>query len=145
MDITAPNHILKYCYSIEGGQFKKIYSDFNDYYHRVYQIKCSCKCDGFRICIDDCPTVTAICSNCGACITLYDLDEYDASERPSWINWRTPSKYEYSYNSETLFNICVMYEYGEEYASNNDISWFTAWGYNNNIDSIVEIISDETT
>ena len=117
----APDHVMKYCSNIESRCFSDIYEKFNDNYHCVYQIKCSCCCDEFHIYMDECPTVTAICSKCKKQIVLYDLDEYDASEKPSWINWRPTNEFEYSHLGETLFKICVMYEY-DELSANNDLS-----------------------
>ena len=38
-----------------------------------------------------------------------------------------------------------MYEYSDDFSSYDDLSWFTAWGYNRNIDNVFEIITDETT
>lgn len=145
MDKLAPNHVIEYCDNVKQNCFVEIYEKYNDFYHRVYQIKCSCHCDEFRIYMDDCPTVIAECSRCKKRIVLYDLDKYDASEKPSWIKWRSPNKFEYSYADETLFNICVMYEYSDDFSSYDDLSWFTAWGYNRNIDNVFEIITDETT
>ncbi|OOM06330.1 hypothetical protein [Clostridium saccharobutylicum] len=150
MERICPKHVEGFIETIDNGDKYKI-DDFNEFdkYTFPYEIKCSCTNKIFKIYIDEHPSVVAECSRCGKKIIVYDLKYYPAATK---IKKEFPLKEYVSRNGDELFNICVVYEYSDEFEyeddvefDKNDISWCTVYGYGIKSKKVFEIISDETT
>ena len=115
-----------------------------DEYHLSYLVKCKCGCEEFEVLINTEPLVLAICTKCEESVTVYNLRYYPAATL-------LPDDRETKYTSpegDTIFNLCVVYEYPEleesEEFNQNDITWCEIYGFGVNSKKSFLIINDET-
>lgn len=150
MDETCPEH-LEGLYEIlkDLSKYDIQYLDDLNEYTFAHEIKCTCLNKEFIIYKDGHPTVIAECNCCGKRITVYDLDFYPAATK---IKEKLPMERYLSENGDELFNICVLYEYSDEFEyeddvefDRNDISWCVIYGYGLKSKKIFQIINDETS
>ena len=146
MKYCCPDHIDGLCQPvIDESPFREIRDKFSNQHHLVYQVKCDCGCYVFRMVCDKNPTVVAVCPNCGRKITVFDQAEYTTGsprEALEGILLKTNG-------GNDLFEVCVMYEYGELYDPErpfdfNDVSWGTVWAMDEQGRKITMVIDKET-
>lgn len=136
----APDHIKEYCYCDHTDQhFSKLFDEFDDAYTAIYKIKCSCGCSRFKVYVDPNPTVEAVCVHCEKRICVYDLIHYPAAVKCPCDN-DTFSIVDL--NSHSEFEVYAIYEYSDDYDSENDITWCHVFAGSEK--ELVEIIDDET-
>lgn len=108
-------------------------------------VQCVCANDEFKILINELPIVDAICTKCEEKIKLYDLNFYPAATiipaSDEYIKY-------YSSEGDSVFNLCVLFEYPElekdEVFDPDDISWCIIWGRGIKSGQVFEILNDET-
>ena len=132
MRYCCPDHMNGSCMEvIDQSPFREVRDKFANKHHFLYQVKCNCGCYVFRVICDKNPVVVAECPNCGKKITVFDQEEYtthsEENQPIQGIKLKTNSGNE-------LFEVCAMYEYGEEWSPEadstfdyNDVSWGTVW------------------
>ena len=142
MKILAPNHIKEYCtVMLKNSHFKKLSEEFSDEYATVYQLQCKCGCFEFNVFEEEYPTVYVECEKCKNRVTVYDLSYYPAARKSQYKSELVKVKDD----EFEMFEVCVLYEYGDDYEGNDDISWCTVWLYNPQNDNLMELISHETS
>lgn len=124
---------------IDQSPFRELRDKYANKHHFLYQVKCQCGCYVFRVVCDKNPVVVAECPACGKKITVFDQTEYSTC---SEANMKLPGIMLKTNSGNELFQLCVMYEYGEtfhpEYSEAwesgnenvfdfNDVSWGTVW------------------
>lgn len=105
-------HVKDYCIiAKEDEAYRKLADKYQDDYHFVYKIKCSCCNDRFKVYKDEHPTVVIKCSDCNEEIIVYDLKYY-----PAAIKLEDKLKMEQvSYSDNSIFNIYSIYEYSDDF------------------------------
>lgn len=136
----APDHIKEYCYCDYSDQlFRELFDEFDDAYTAIYKIKCSCGCSRFKVYVDPNPTVEVVCIHCEKRICVYDLINYPAAVKCPHDN-DTFTMVDLNLQSE--FEVYAIYEYSDDYDSENDITWCHVFAGMEK--DLVEIIDDET-
>ncbi len=146
MEKYAPFHVKKYCVIDNNDEvYRKFVNEYEDNYHFVYKMKCSCYNDKFEVYKDDNPTVIIRCTNCNKEITVYDLKYY-----PSAIKLEDKLEMEQVICcNQNIFNVYPIYEYGDEFEydtefDENDITWCIIFIREIKNNSIKKLIDDET-
>jgi hypothetical protein len=143
--MKCPSHVEKNVIALPN---RNKFLDYEcDVYHLPYLIKCNCGCEEFEILTNPEPMVMAQCSKCRENITIYNLRHYPAASLVPYAGEKTtytsPSPYK-----DTVFNICVVYEYPEleetENFDQNDITWCEIYGFGVKSKKSFRILSDET-
>lgn len=150
MKKACPEHIENFVEILQNGEKYKIeYFDELGEYTFAYELKCLCSNKIFKIYIDEHPSVVVECNRCGKKIIVYDLKYYPAATK---LKEKLPLKKYISQYGDELFNVCVIYEYSDEFEyeddvefDKNDISWCMTYGYGLKSQKVFEIINDETT
>lgn len=142
----APLHIKNYCFIDKDDEaYRRLVNEYQDDYHFVYKVRCSCCSDKFKVYKDDHPTVIIKCSNCNKKITVYDLKYY-----PSAIKLEDELKVEQvSYCNNSIFNVYSIYEYSDDLDDEigfdeNDITWCVIFIKEIKNNRIIKLIDDET-
>lgn len=143
--MICQNHIEGYVVRLPNKS-KFIEYDFCEF-HIPYMVKCSCGCEEFRVYKNDLPNVYVVCESCKLKITVYDLNHYPCASIVPCDD--EPSQF-VSQEDEKVFNVCVIYEYSDEFAFDenefdpNDITWCHVLAFGLNSHMVYEIINDET-
>ena len=140
MKYCCPDHIQGMCMEIiDQSPFRELRDKYANKHHFLYQVKCECGGYVFRVVCDKNPVVVAECPHCGKKITVFDQTQYTTCEEE---NMKLPGIMLKSTGGNDLFELCVMYEYGETYQPEygealergedpgfdfNDVSWGTVW------------------
>lgn len=143
--MCAPFHVINYCNIDEDDNtYQELVNEYQDKYHFVYKIKCSCCNDKFEVYKDDHPTVLLRCTNCANEIVAYDLKYYPAAVK---LNVDLEMKKVVCQNSDK-FNVYCMYEYAEEFYEvdfdENDITACMVFIRSIDDDFLNIIVDDET-
>lgn len=149
MNATCPEHLEGLCEKLKNpSKYSINYCDELSEYTFAYEIKCSCQNTEFMIYKDEHPTVIVECNCCAKKITIYNLDYYPAATK---LKKEFPLEKYISQSNDELFNVCVLYEYSDEFEyeddvdfDRNDISWCVVYGYGLKSKKVFEIINDET-
>lgn len=145
MKYPRPNHIDDYVVNLPKEN-KFLEEDFDDV-TMPYIVKCTCGCEEFTISRSNHKTVKIDCKNCGKNITVYDKDFYTCSSKLNSDEVFVQYK---SSDDDTLFNVCAIYVYSEDYPieddkfDSNDVTWCQVLGYGTISNKVFEIINDET-
>lgn len=148
MRYCCPDHIDGFCQPvIDESPFHNVRDKFANKHHFIYQVKCDCGCYVFRILCDKHPTLVAICPNCGKQIPVFDLKEYTTASQPEEVLEGILLR---SNGGGEMFQICAMYEYGEEYREDaadsfdfNDVSWGSVWAFDESTRKITMVLDEE--
>ncbi len=115
-------------------------------YHFFYTIKCKCGSGLFHVLLNDDPTIKAQCCACSDLILIYDLIYYPTAS----MCGRSDEFKMVEVNNNKIFEICVLYEYSDEFEVNDEefdqdcLSWCQVFIKNKNNNSIIRILNDET-
>ena len=135
----VPEHIKDFCFDIstEDTVFDVLKETYGSY-GELYKVKCTCNCVLFELTLDDHPTAYAKCSACQKEIILYELEFY-----PSAIKLRDTFP-QYTFRNGNFFEICMYFEYPDDWEGNNDISSAAGWCYEPSSQVLIEFLNDET-
>ena len=98
-------------------------------------------CGNFNVYIDEHPTAIIKCCSCDNEIIVYELSYYPAAiklQGSCELSKITSGVFD-------SFEICVKYEYPDDYENADDISWCTVWIYNEAEKRLITVIDDETS
>ncbi len=145
MNYPCPNHIDGYVKKLEDTN-KFIHYELGEY-NIPFIVQCSCGSEEFKIYKDDRPYVDVKCIKCDKIIVVYNLSIYPAAAD---IDTNEPMNEVISKDGDDLFNVCVIYEYPDDYEfgdpefDNNDITACAVYGYGIKSGKSIEVINDET-
>lgn len=142
--IPKPVHIDGYVKKLPNKS-KYVEYDFDEY-TLVYEVECSCGCNEFNVFLNAEPRVEVECTNCSNRIIVYDLDYYTCAEK-----YKEEELQRYtSLEGDESFNVCVIYEYSDEFSFNhksfdcNDVTWCNVYLYGIKSENSIKIVDDET-
>lgn len=140
-----PSHIRENVYKLpDENMFLKYKFDS---YTMCYKVKCTCGNEEFEVFTDSDPTVIAKCAKCKNEIIVYDLKYYPAA---SAVEEEEDFKKYISCKDDKLFNLCVIYEYSDEFEfedeefDSDDITWCQVYVYGIKSKEVFKIVDDET-
>lgn len=143
MKRTAPKHVAKYCIQDWTDKaYCRLVEEYEDDYHFVHKIKCTCGSSRYKVYVDEHPSVFLECRECQEKITVYDLKYYPAAIK---LEEKLPIKL----FSESDYMVYVMYEYSDESEmeedvedSSDDITWAMVFA---GTEGKIELIIDDET
>lgn len=136
----APNHIKDFCFCDKKDEtYQRLSKKFKSSYTSINKIRCICGNNSFHVYKDLHPTVLLNCSICDNAIVVYDLKYYPSANK---TNNSFPFEH-VTYMGISIFEVYAIYEYSEDFESNDDISW--CYIYIKSDNNLIELINDETS